>query len=76
MCNTKGLSFLCIVLAMILTILVCILPMSKLPLWNGEIPGHRNQYELITEAILDGRTSFDYGDEDSLANLKNPYTII
>ncbi len=73
MCNTKGLSFLCIALAMILTILACILPMGKLPLWNGEIPGHRNQYELITEAILDGRISFDYGDEDSLANLKNPY---
>ena len=33
--------------AAVLTILACILPMGELPLWNGEEPGHRNQYELI-----------------------------
>ncbi len=64
---------LCIVLAALLTVLACILPMSQLPLWNGEKPGHRNQYELMADAILDGRISFDYGDEDSLSDLKNPY---
>ena len=32
-------------LAALLTITVCILPMKALPLWNGQIPGHRNQYE-------------------------------
>ena len=57
----------------VLTILACVLPMDDLPLWNGEIPGHRNQYELMAEAILDGRIHFAYGDEDSLAGLKNPY---
>ena len=57
----------------ILTALVCILPMDNLSLWNGEIPGHRNQYELMAEAILDGRIDFAYGDEEELAELENPY---
>jgi hypothetical protein len=57
----------------LLTTLVCILPMDLFPIWNGEIPGHRNQYELMAEAILDGRIDFAYGDEDTLAGLKNPY---
>jgi len=57
----------------LLTIAVCILPMDALPLWNGEIPGHRDQYELITEAILNGRIDFAYGDEHYLEKLTNPY---
>lgn len=55
------------------TIIVCIIPMSKLPLWNGENPDHRNQYELMAENILQGRLSFDYGDEEQLMQLNNPY---
>lgn len=55
------------------TVAVCILPMGKLPLWNGEQPDHRNQYELMAEAILDGHIDFNYGDEDSLSQLENPY---
>lgn len=56
------------------TILLCTLPMSLSPYWNGEIPGHRNQYEVLTESILDGRIDLDYGDitEEHLA-LDNPY---
>jgi len=57
----------------VLTILICVLPMDDLPLWNGEIPGHRNQYELMAEAILDGRIDFAYGDEAELETLRNPY---
>lgn len=57
----------------LITIFSCVVPMDKLPLWNGEIPGHRNQYELMAESILDGRIDFNYGDEDELADLKNPY---
>jgi len=57
----------------VLTILTCVLPMDDLPLWNGETPGHRNQYELMAEAILDGRIDFAYGDEAELETLKNPY---
>ena len=61
------------VLAALITIALCILPMDALPLWNGEIPGHRNQYELMAEAILDGRIDFAYGDEHYLEQLENPY---
>ena len=60
-------------LVALLTILLCVLPMGELPLWNGEKPGHRNQYELMAEAILEGRITFDYGDEDALLALDNPY---
>lgn len=61
------------VLLVLVTIAVCILPMDALPLWNGEIPGHRNQYELMAEAILDGRIDFAYGDEHYMEQLENPY---
>ena len=64
------------VLIALLTIAVCILPMDALPIWNGEIPGHRNQYELMAEAILDGRIEFAYGDEHYLSQLNNPYDPI
>lgn len=60
-------------LVALLTVAVCILPMDALPIWNGEVPGHRNQYELMAEAILDGRIEFAYGDEDTLLQLQNPY---
>ena len=56
-----------------ITIVICVLPMDDLPLWNGDIPGHRNQYELMAEAILAGRIDFAYGDEAELETLKNPY---
>lgn len=65
--------FFCTILVAFLTICLCILPMDNFSLWNGEIPGHRNQYELMAENILDGRLHFEYGDEDQLAQLKNPY---
>lgn len=54
------------------TIGVCVLPMNQLPLWNGEIPDHRNQYELMAEALLDGHLYLDYED-DALSQLHNPY---
>ena len=60
----------------VLTIMVCILPMDDLPIWNGEIPAHRNQYELMAEAILNGRIDFAYGDEAELEVLENPYDPI
>lgn len=60
-------------LVVVVTIAVCVLPMDALPLWNGEIPGHRNQYELMAENLLQGRLDFAYGDEDALLALKNPY---
>lgn len=64
---------LCAALVALLTVLACVLPMAQFSLWNGEIPGHRNQYELMAENLLEGRLHFAYGDEDSLAKLDNPY---
>ena len=73
-CEKKSIDKLVIAsLFAVITIFSCVVPMDKLPLWNGEIPGHRNQYELMAESILDGRIDFNYGDEDSLADLENPY---
>lgn len=54
-------------------VLCCTIPMGFLDLWNGEIPGHRNQYELMAEAILDGKLYIDYQETDELAQLENPY---
>ena len=51
----------------------CLVPMGELPIWNGQQPAHRNQYELMAEAFLDGRLDFAYGDEDELLKLDNPY---
>ncbi len=61
------------VLAAAATSIACLLPMGVFPIWNGEQPAHRNQYELMAEAILDGRIEFAYGDEDTLKDLENPY---
>ena len=56
------------------TVLLCTLPMSLCPIWNGANPEHRNQYEILTESILDGRIDLDYGDMDPrLPELDNPY---
>lgn len=71
--NTSLSKTLCTVLVALATIAACVLPMDQLPLWNGEQPGHRNQYELMAEAILDGRVDFAYGDEHTLSGLENPY---
>ena len=56
------------------TVLIAILPMRLAPLWNGEQPGHRNQYEKLAEAFLEGHLDIDYGDMDpKLLALENPY---
>ncbi len=61
------------VLVALITMAACVLPMDKLPLWNGEQPDHRNQYEVMAESILDGHIDLYYDEVDTLANLNNPY---
>ena len=61
------------VVVAVITVSVCVLPMNWLPLWNGEVPDHRNQYELMAENILEGRLHFDYEDGEELLKLENPY---
>jgi len=48
--------------------------MSLSPNWNGENPEHRDQYERLADAFLDGRLDLDYGDiGEQLLELQNPY---
>ena len=47
--------------------------MTLSPCWNGEIPEHRDQYEVITEAFLEGRLDFGYEADPRLLELENPY---
>ena len=66
--------FLMAILVIVATVLLCTLPMSLSPTWNGEIPGHRNQYEILAESILNGHINLDYGDMDpKLLEMENPY---
>ena len=62
-----------LLLTVIATILFCILPMKLSPIWNGQIPQHRNQYELLADSILDGHIYIDYDVDEKLLNMKNPY---
>ncbi len=59
----------------ILVILLCVLPMDLAPFWNGRIPLHRNQYELLADSILEGHLYIDYDDIDpKLLTMDNPYS--
>lgn len=59
----------------ILLILLCVLPMDLAPFWNGKIPLHRNQYELLADSILEGHLYIDYDDIDpKLLTMDNPYS--
>lgn len=63
-----------IALVAVAMILLCTLPMSLNPVWNGENPAHRNQYEVLAQSMLDGHINLDYGDTDpGLLEMDNPY---
>lgn len=62
---------------LIMTILILVVPMGISPLHNGEIDEHRNQYELLAEAMTKGNLNL-YPEENTsqLDNLNNPYDPI
>ena len=62
-----------IFLVVALLLLLCLEPMGWAPLWNGEVPGHRDQYEKITQAFLMGQLYFDTEVDPALLALENPY---
>ena len=68
-----GLKWAVIVVVCAAVVISCVIPMGYLPIWNGQQPDHRNQYELTAEAFLDGRLYLTYGDEEDLVKLDNPY---
>lgn len=63
-----GVAVVCIIVS-----LICIIPMSFIPYFNGEIPDHRNQYELMAESVLNGRLWLDLDVDPALAGMDNPY---
>ena len=54
-------------------IMICSLPMGLCPIYNGESPGHRNQYEVMAESILNGHLYMDYDVDPKLLDMENPY---
>nr|MDE7247257.1 hypothetical protein [Lachnospiraceae bacterium] len=61
-------------MVLLLTILVCTLPMGLSPAYNGEEPSFTNQYELLAESMLEGHLYIDYEDVDTrLLEMENPY---
>lgn len=65
-----------IAVACFLTIAICVLPMDLSPFWNGRIPMHRNQYELMADAILNGHIYFDYEVDPRLLEMEDPYDFM
>lgn len=63
---------LCTIFAITVTILICTVPMGWSPIWNGEIPHHRDQYEKMAQALLEGRLFLEEASPE-LAELSNPY---
>lgn len=64
-----------ITITCVLLILLCILPMDLSPIWNGQIPLHRNQYEILADSILNGHIYFDYEVDPKLLAMDNPYSL-
>ena len=63
-----------LLLAIVMVIAVCILPMGLSPHYNGTFSNWRNLYEVMTESILEGHLYIDYGDMDpELLKMDNPY---
>lgn len=63
-----------ILIIMVVLILLSILPMRLAPFWNGKIPMHRNQYELLADSIINGHFYIEYDDIDPrLLEMENPY---
>lgn len=61
-------------ICMIITIVISVYPMSLSPVWNGKIPGHRDQYERMAQSILNGHLYLEYEDVDPrLSEMENPY---
>ena len=63
-----------ILVVLIVTILVCTLPMKLSPYWNGQFLDYHHQYELLAESFLNGHLYLDYNDiDEKLLAMDNPY---
>jgi len=63
------------VLVTLVVIAAMLVPMWSSPYWNGEIKGHRAQYEEAAENYLEGHLDlrFDDDSKEFLDSLENPY---
>lgn len=55
------------------TILAGTLPMGFSPIWNGEIPEWRNQYEELAESMAEGHIDLNDPVDPKLLEMDNPY---
>ena len=65
-----------IALTIVSTILICVLPMSLSPYWNGSLSfaSDKQQYGRLADALLEGHLYIDNGDIDpALEAMENPY---
>ena len=63
------------ILLIVITIIVCTVPMSWNPYWNGEFPADKRQYEILAESMLKGHLYLDYDDIDpEFLAMENPYS--
>jgi|GEM_PF-334536 len=69
-------SFVATTVVIIGVCVLCTLPMGLNPVWNGEKPGHRNQYEELASALLEGHLDVHRdADVSALTAMENPYDI-
>ena len=76
--DIKSKDYYIILLTLISVILICILPMSLSPYWNGtyKIVADMQQYDRLGEALLQGHLYIDNNDIDPvLEALENPYDV-
>ncbi len=64
----------CCLFILAAVLFAAIAPMNLNKVWNQEGYGHHQQYQKLTESILDGHLYMDYDDIDpKLAEMENPY---
>ena len=76
--DIKSKDYYIILLTLISVILICILPMSLSPYWNGtyKIVADMQQYDRLGEELLQGHLYIDNNDIDPvLEALENPYDV-
>ncbi len=57
----------------VIMISVCCLGMELSPIWTGRVPTHRNQYEIMTQSLLNRHLYMDIDPDSKLLELENPY---
>ncbi len=63
--------------SIVCVILAVILPMGINPVWNGENPAHRIQYEVLADSILNGHLYMEnWYIDPKIFELDNPYNPV